>query len=344
MVIGREEGNSQRGNKRRTIRAADVAKLAGVSQTTVSYVLNGVTNQVIRPETRKRVIEAASDLGYAPSGAARTLRRGHSNIVLLAISSLRIGHSLGYLIEFLTTELTLLGLNLVVRRQEAGSSLTPIWRELMPLAVVTSSPLEDAEFKALQNAGVLLIGVDQKGIVEQTVHLGVDQHKVGRLQANYLLSKGHRRFAYAAPGIPRLQKLYELRLSGVCTELTNHGMEPPLVSVVPPDATEAANALKNWRDVAPDLTAVCAYNDESAFAVLAGMKILKLEAPADYAVIGVDNVNFAKFACPPLTSIEKRIDIVAKVIAHQCATAAGLMDVSEPKPIHQLEVAVRQSA
>ena len=345
MVEREGEVNARdRSARRRTVRAADVAKLAGVSQTTVSYVLNGVTNQVIRPETRKRVMEAASDLGYAPSGAARTLRMGHSNIVLLAISSLRIGHSLGYLIEHLTSELTQLGLNLVVRRQEAGASLTPIWRELMPLAVVSSSPLDRADAQALVDAGVMLVGADREGALEQSFHFGVDQHRIGCLQAEYLIGKGHRHFGYAAPNNPRLQKLFDLRLGGVVAELARHRLGPPAVRIVPADAAEAAKVVAEWQSQIPSVTAVCAYNDESAFAVLAAMDSMGLKAPDDLAVIGVDNVNFAPFAHPPLTSIDNRMDIVAKIIALHCSRAAGASNELFALPRHEIALVVRQSA
>src|SRR5512142_1832183 len=62
-----------------------VAELAGVSQTTVSFVLNGVEGGNISEETRKRVLKAAADLGYVPHAAARSLARGRSSNIGLVL-------------------------------------------------------------------------------------------------------------------------------------------------------------------------------------------------------------------------------------------------------------------
>src|SRR5690242_14164125 len=63
--------------------SADVARLAGVSRATVSYVLNNTSAVRISEPTRRRVQEAAKELGYVPHAAARTLRAGHSRMVLM---------------------------------------------------------------------------------------------------------------------------------------------------------------------------------------------------------------------------------------------------------------------
>src|SRR4029453_11576589 len=67
------------------VTSMDVARRAGVSRSTVSYVLNGVTNQKIPASTRARGLQAAADLGYAPSLAAQALRRGTSRSILLVL-------------------------------------------------------------------------------------------------------------------------------------------------------------------------------------------------------------------------------------------------------------------
>ena len=69
----------------RAVTATDVAREAGVSQATVSYVINDDPNQKISSETRGRVLAAVARLGYTPSAAARALRKGSSDLVLLAL-------------------------------------------------------------------------------------------------------------------------------------------------------------------------------------------------------------------------------------------------------------------
>jgi DNA-binding LacI/PurR family transcriptional regulator len=79
----------------RRVTSADVARVAGVSRATVSYVLNDTPHQTISAATRTRVFEAASSLGYAPSAAARALRTGRSDVVLCLLPDWPIGPEVG---------------------------------------------------------------------------------------------------------------------------------------------------------------------------------------------------------------------------------------------------------
>lgn len=81
---------------RRRITSYDVARAAGVSQTTVSFVLNRVAEANISNETRQRVMAAAEELGYIPDAAAQALVRGRTQIIGVVVTTLRT-RSLGLL-------------------------------------------------------------------------------------------------------------------------------------------------------------------------------------------------------------------------------------------------------
>src|SRR6185312_9765886 len=87
----------------RRVTSADVARLAGVSRATVSYVLNETPGQTISISTRGRVLDAAARLGYAPSAAARTLRTGRSDVVLCLLPDWPIGPEVGSMLGNLST-------------------------------------------------------------------------------------------------------------------------------------------------------------------------------------------------------------------------------------------------
>src|SRR3954447_11730402 len=87
---------------RRRVTATDVAREAGVSQATVSYVLNDTPGQTIPEQTRQRVRAAMDRLAYTPHAAARALRRGHSDTVLFVLPDWPLGASLVAVIEGLT--------------------------------------------------------------------------------------------------------------------------------------------------------------------------------------------------------------------------------------------------
>ncbi len=126
-------------------------------------------------------------------------------------------------------------------------------------------------------------------------------HPVGRLQAEHLIGRGHRRIGYAMPAHPGLHEMAEDRLAGVIEACADAGLEPPVVLSTSLEIPVAAAAVEQWRS--QSVTGVCAFNDETAIAVLAGLREHGLTAPADLAVIGVDDIPTARLAAPPLTTI-----------------------------------------
>ncbi|NTW41626.1 MAG: LacI family transcriptional regulator, partial [Cellulomonadaceae bacterium] len=110
----------------RAVTAKDVAVAAGVSQATVSYVINDHPGQKISPQTRERVLAAVARLGYTPSAAARALRKGSTDIVLLVLPDVPFGPLIAHIIEQLTDELEPHGLTTITRRVRDTSPLASL--------------------------------------------------------------------------------------------------------------------------------------------------------------------------------------------------------------------------
>ncbi|MBD2892521.1 hypothetical protein amrb99_14310 [Actinomadura sp. RB99] len=90
----------------------------------------------------------------------------------------------------------------------------------------------------------------------------------------------------------------EARLQGVTATCAAAELAPPVVLAVSLDDPDAAPVVTGW--TAREVTGVCAYNDEIAIAVLAGMRDQGRTAPTDLAAIGADDILTARFASPPL--------------------------------------------
>ena len=323
--------------------AADVARRAGLSRATVSYVLNNTPHQVIPEPTRRRVLDAATELGYTPSAAARALSSGRSDVVLLLLPDWPIGPSVGSLLEHLSTALAGHGYTFVAHPRSAGRPIAEVWKAITPAAVITFEELDEIDAVRLRAAGVeialALIGGRRGGRT-----MDVPEQRTGRLQVEHLAATGHRRLGYAAPDDPRVQAFAQPRLEGVRQACAELGLAEPLVRTVPLTAAGAASAIRDWRAAEPPVTGVCAYNDEVALAVLAGARREGLEVPRDLAVVGVDNIPAAAVAVPGLTTVEADVEAVASHIAE---TIARKLD-GRPAPrrpgsdIHS--VVVRESA
>jgi DNA-binding LacI/PurR family transcriptional regulator len=286
----------------RRVTSADVARLAGVSRATVSYVLNDTPQQTISAGTRTRVLDAATRLGYAPSAAARTLRTGRSDVVLCLLPDWPIGNEAGATLSNLATELARQGLTLVVhpgnREQRPGGE---IWKAIIPAAVIAWTEFTDGETAALRAAGVALVTglLAQGGAGDRREP--VPQQLIGRRQAEHLAGAGHVRLGYAYPDDDRVRIFAEPRLAGVRDACRRRRVPGPAVETVALDPGAAAAAVRRWQ--AAGVTGVCAYNDEIALAVLSGVRLLGLEVPGDLAVIGVDDIPAARLAAPALSTV-----------------------------------------
>ena len=312
----------------RRVTSAQVAQHIGVSRATVSYVLNGVPNQSISPETRRRVIDAAQQLGYTPYAPARALRSGRSDVVLFLIPEWPIGPSIARLVEELSLSLAGQGLTLVVHAHpRSARPVDELWKAIAPAAVINHQALDDDEVQAVRRAGIQVVGpvfqFDGAGT------FGDFQRGIGRTQAEHLIATGHRRLGYALPDDDRLLAFVEPRLDGVREACAAGGLDQPVTRIIGLDVAAAKRAITSWNRARPTVTGICAYNDEVALAVLAGMRSRQLTAPADLAVVGVDNIPAAALTHPALTSVATGM---AEIGRHLAASVVHTLKGGDPPP------------
>ena len=278
------------------VTSIDVAREAGVSQSTVSFVLNDTPGQTIPEETRRRVLTAAKKLDYRPRASARSLAAGRSDLVLLALPGLPISANLSRFIEQLASALAERGLSLVTHlaAEGHGRPLPDLCAAVDASAVVSLIPFDEETTEALHRAGAqVVLGTGSQARAEL--------QEIGRLQAQHLISLGRTSLGYALPADHPTQFRVQERLRGVAAACAERGLAEPVALEVDMDGARAALAVDQWTDAA--VTAVCAYNDETAMAVLAGMHLRGLRAPDDIAVIGVGDVAAAQVTIPPLSTI-----------------------------------------
>ncbi|MEV4033652.1 LacI family DNA-binding transcriptional regulator [Streptomyces umbrinus] len=315
-----------------------------MSRATVSYVLNDVPHQKIPEATRQRVSEAAARLGYAPSVAARTLRMGRSDIVLGLLPDWPIEHVLGRLIQQLTNAFAEYGLTFVVHSSaRPARPLRDLWKSMTPAAVLALQEFADLEAQAMRAAGIEVVMAMHGSIAGEPRPPLVSEQPIGALQARHL-AESHRRLGYAYPDLTELDVLAQPRLGGVrqvCAEL---GLPEPDVRTVPLDARLAAEAVEAWLAADPPVTGVCAFNDDVALALLAGLSHLGLRAPHDLAVIGVDDILHASLAQPPLTTVFRNTDTIARNMARRVVDTLEGREIPAESVRDDLGIRLRESA
>ncbi|MDT9687228.1 LacI family DNA-binding transcriptional regulator [Streptomyces sp. P9(2023)] len=289
--------------------SADVARLAGVSRATVSYVLNNTAAVRISEPTRQRVREAAEELGYVPHAAARSLRAGHSRMVLLPTAHVPIGPLYSQFFNELQWALRRLDYTVVQYGSLGleGDEAARAWAELRPVAVVSLGEVQltPSGVEILKRSGAKAVITLGPHRVEGAHALVMDQGRVGRVAAAHLLERGRRRIGVVVPEEPGLEMFSGPRLEGARQAVAGTG-----ATVVPLPLRyeeEAADELAGrWRELGLD--AVFAYNDEYAMLLMRALQDAGIDVPAETAIVGSDDLLLGRLLRPRLTTV--RIDMV----------------------------------
>jgi DNA-binding LacI/PurR family transcriptional regulator len=290
---------------------ADVAKLAGVSHQTVSRVINGSAH--VRPETRRRVMEAMGALDYRPNPAARALVTGRSGTLgvvgfdttlygpastLFAIE--QAAHAAGYFITVVSMAVldrdSLLAAVDRLRLQGVDGILVITPQEGAAEAVVnlpTSIPVVAVE--AARPNSVPLVAVDQfAGAVSAT---------------QLLLDLGHKTAWHVAG--PREFLEAQQRVDGWRTTLERAGADVPDVRI---GDWSPASGYRLGQQLAedPDVTAIFAANDQMALGILRALHERGRKIPGDVSVVGFDDIPEAHYFTPPLTTVRQNFAEVGR--------------------------------
>ena len=327
----------------RRVTSADVAALAGVSRSTVSYVLNGSSRNNFSAETVERVRAAAAELAYTPNAAARALRTGKSGVVLLTLPDLPFGWNLGRLLSGLTDAVSGAGRSLVTWSVRPGVQLHDILRDIAPLAILEVIPLPEHDREAAAAAGIPVISAAEP-------HASLDR-AVGELQVRYLAKAGHRRLGMVTVDSAWVGEFRDPRREGVREAATAAGLALPselvlstrdsaaAMGLAPPPhlrrgasgavaVRQVAETLQAWTTGPDPVTAICCFNDLFAGLVIAAARTVGLRVPTDLSVIGVDDEPLGGVLQPALTTV--RYDF-QKTAAHIEARLRAALD-GKPAP------------
>jgi LacI family transcriptional regulator len=284
---------------------ADVARRARVSTATVSRVLAG--HGRARQETRDRIFAAARELGYRPSGVARSLRQRATRTLGLIITDIEnpffpqlvravedAAHDLGYAILLCNAA------DDPEREAEYLDLLVDRWVDGV---VIAASSLGGRHREWLADAPLPIVLVNSP---EQDIGLSTiasDNHAGGGLAARHLAELGHRRIGLI--GAPPRNVDGPARLAGAREALRTAGIEHGVIHVAADDAgvTGGQRAAAEILAIDPGVTGLVAYNDLMAIGAMRAVRAGGRRVPNDVSITGFDDVDLAAFVDPPLTTI-----------------------------------------
>lgn len=312
--------------------SADVAREAGVSRATVSYVLNNVRARRISPATRALVLNTAQRLGHVPDASARALRRGQTNVVLALVHDFTVGHIRDQVLEGLDRELIGRGYVLLVHRYNQDlRELAELWPIVDPAVVVSMSGLSVPEETPALGLHPRLVHT----------HNAVNHRRAGEMQVEYLALHGHTRLGYAYPATPGIREVAQDRLKGSMAACRRLGLpEMAVVEIDHRDVETAKAALDRWRQATPKISAVCAHNDELAIMLQLVMASRNLRIGTDLAIIGMDDIPLARTG---ITTIAIDVEqYTARIVERVVAFLEGRPPRTGRKPV--LRLVARESA
>ncbi|SEF86838.1 LacI family transcriptional regulator [Nonomuraea solani] len=313
-----------------------VARLAGVSVGTVSNVLN--RPEMVAPDTRHRVQEAIAQLGYVRNGSARQLRAGRSRTIGVVALDLANPFFIDVLRGVETaaqrSDITVMVFNSNKdAAREAG--LLETFEEQRPLGVLitpVNDTGEEERLRRLIDRGIPVVRFDSSARHSHGCSVAVDDVLGGRLAGRHLRERGHRHIAFA--GGPFTVRQVRERHDGLAAVLEAGDR----LTVIPlPDLTVATG-----RTVGAEIaglppgerpTAVFCANDLVAIGVLQEMTLRGLRVPADLAIIGYDDIDFAAAAAVPLSSIRQPREQLGQVAAVLLLEEANQPDDHEHRQV-----------
>jgi len=290
----------------------DVAEKAGVSRTTVSLVLNDVRSIQISPETRQKVIDTARELGYVPNATAQALASRRTKVIGLVLT--RTQHHIAtdaFLPKLISGLLTTakkhnvrIMIDWVESKHQESAYFELAHAKRIDGMILSTPKLHDAALKALENVDIPTVLM---GFIEGSAlpFVDVDNAKAAEKATSYLIGLGHRKIACISNAPPEYTSSPE-RVKGFKTALTS--MEIPvnekLIRYAEFGPESGYDRMKSILQNGEEFTAVFVASDNVAIGAKSALREANLHIPDDVSLIGFDDIPWAKYSDPPLTTVQ----------------------------------------
>jgi DNA-binding LacI/PurR family transcriptional regulator len=320
-----------------------VARAAGVSRATASRVFTGSSQ--VSEEARKAVERAATELGYVPNRAARSLAAGRSESVGVVVLdpewNVFQDPSFPRLMRGIASELEANGLQMVLFAPQSAADSTRLEQYLAGghVDAVLLLNLLDHEVlpDRLRSRGipVVLGGKPRNGLEISFVH--VDNHAGARRATDHLIDQGRRRIAHLAT------QAHSDRLQGFREAMWNAALRGDLVEHGGDNREGGEMAMARLLSRCDDIDAVFAATDAMAIGAMWVMQALGRRIPDDIAIIGFDDSPHAASTQPPLSSVRRPMEDMGREMTRLVLSMAALNTHGPLQKILDPELAVRES-
>lgn len=322
------------------LKQVEIARLAGVSQATVSRVLKG--DPQVNDEMRERVLAVVQELGYVPDARAQSLRSQRTRLLGLVVhrapEALAGDPFFSALIASIIEQAGRHDYHLCVDTARTARSQRAIYEELLRTRrvdglILVESETHDKRIERLSREGFPFVLIGRYEPTDAVCSVDNDNIGAAFMATDYLIRTGRRRIAYI--GGPAGLTVTRDRLQGYKNALESHGVgyDPCLVAFSEFNERSAASAMAELLSLTPPPDAVVGLDDLIALSAMREAKRHGRRVPEDIAFIGFNDSPLCHYVEPSLTSIAVDIPALARRATEMLIT---LIEGHEPQPKRQI--------
>jgi LacI family transcriptional regulator len=297
------------------IDSREIATRAGVSQSTVSRVINNRPG--VREEIRQRVLKLIAEVGYYPNAGARSLVTSKTSKIGLLVSGI-INPFYPELVESVEAFAREEGYNVLLCNLQRDPSMNEIYTRLLieqrvAGVIISSITLDSEVHRQFSRAGIPVVFVNRHPSNTQQANAVVTDNVGGAYKiTKHLIELGHSRIAFIR-GLLNTSTSLD-REAGYRQCLADHGLEFDGTLLEQGDyyREKAYEATVRFRQLPHPPTAVFCANDYMAYGALDAATDLGLRVPEDLSVVGFDNISFSSLKVIALTTVEQPITDMAR--------------------------------
>ncbi|NOU68242.1 substrate-binding domain-containing protein [Paenibacillus sp. LMG 31461] len=291
----------------------DIAKLAGVSHTTVSRALNN--SPLIQEETKERIRIIAEQLDYTPNYNAKSLVLDRSYNLGLFFTTLSNGTSAGFFYEAIR------GVNSVIRDRyqlivkgiDDYTSFHSITKKSFDGIIIVSQSDDDGPIiEHIANKEIPLVVLNRPVDTAGVLNVLSDEEQGAFHAGAYLVNQGHKKIALieGRKGFKSAQN----RKDGFERAMEHYEISIPAAFRMPGlyDLESGHQAMQQFLSLEERPTAVFCCNDEMALGAIKAVFEAGLHVPKDISVVGFDDTVFAAYVTPALTTVRRPIEQISK--------------------------------
>lgn len=322
------------------VRLQDVARLADTSLPTASQALNGRSG--VSPATSARVRDAAARLGYRPNLAARSLVRGHTDAIGVAISGGLAGNATSeeVYLQVLRGILDILGSHHTVVLTSCGPDMRSVLEGKGVEGVIVVGVNGDPQLDREYTDQIPTVWVDTHNTMHGMEAVDTDDEAGMFAATSHLLEHGHQRVGFL--GLQRDHPFTRLGLQGYERALIafDQKLDMDLVAVGPWLCTAAGGECGACRllQTSPGMTAIAALDDYLAIGAIYAARRAGLAVPEQLAVIGMDDLSISGQLRPSLTTVRVEYRRMGQAAASRMKEMLVLDQVPQSEPRRQVIV------